>query len=398
MNDFLPSLFFDVEPTTVDTLREELRDNMEMLKLQTVEEHTLYKKWQEIHPPEFRKFRNRSEVVKAKIWVPTDLNDKEQTIREIEALRPILVYAGPEVDPHHADDWYMLRVFCSSARFDQNPGRMLKFTLQDEVTGKYLGVASIASEVISITVRDKWIGWTKEARLDRGRLKCSAIGTTIVPMQPLGYNMLGGKLTAAMLSTKIVRDMWEHVTGEPLAGLTTTSLYGISSMYNGIPYWKTLGETAGKIYLKPDDGIYEQWHHWLKKNHLEEYKKATEKEGINGPATGIKQKILDLIFRYASLKASRYAHGFSRGVFYAPLYINTCEFLRGEIEKDKLVLGERVAKDVEGVVSWWKPKAIRRYEKLHEEGRLKPDILYYNELMDMEWEEVKDHYLEEVGR
>ena len=84
MNEFLPSRFFDIEPTTVDTLREQLRDNMEMLKKQDVYEHTLYKKWKEVQ--DFQRFRNRSEVVKAKIWTPTDLQDLLGTVKEIEAL------------------------------------------------------------------------------------------------------------------------------------------------------------------------------------------------------------------------------------------------------------------------------------------------------------------------
>ena len=31
---------------------------------------------------------------------------------------------------------------------------------------------------------------------------------------------------------------------DTLIGLTTTALYGIHSMYNGIPLWKTLGEST----------------------------------------------------------------------------------------------------------------------------------------------------------
>lgn len=396
MNEFLPGQFFDLEPTTVDTLREQLHTNMEMLKKQDVYEHTLYKKWKEVQ--DFRIFRNRSEVVKANIWTPTDFRDLLGTVEEIEKLQPVIHYIDPNVDRRMHEHWHMLRIFVSSMKFDQNPGRVLKFMITDDVTGQYLGLASISSEVIAMTARDKWIGWTMENKLDGGRLKCSAIGTCIVPTQPAGYNILGGKLIAALLTTREVRDAWERVTGNPLVGLSTTSLYGKQSMYNGIPYWKTLGETKGKIFLKPDDDIYKVWHHWLKKNHPEEYRKATEKEGIVGPVTGIKQKILDMIFKYASLKASRYTHGFGRGVFYAPLYTNTREFLRGEIESDELVLMPRVAKDLDEVVAWWKKKATRRYTRLLTDGRIKPEILYYNDMMDLTWDEAKEIYLGEIGR
>jgi len=396
MNEFLPSRFFDIEPTTVDTLREQLRDNMEMLKKQDVYEHTLYKKWKEVQ--DFQRFRNRSEVVKAKIWTPTDLQDLLGTVKEIEALEPVITYIDPEKNGSLLDDWLMLRVFVSSMKFDQNPGRVLKFLITDDVTGQYLGLASISSDVIAMTARDKWIGWTMENKLDGGKLKCSAIGTCIVPTQPAGYNILGGKLIAALLTTREVRDAWERVTGNPLVGLSTTSLYGKQSMYNGIPYWKTLGETKGKIFLKPDDDVYKIWHHWLKEHHPKQYKDATEKEGIVGPVTGIKQKILDLIFKHASLKASRYTHGFGRGVFYAPLYTNTREFLCGEVGGDELVLTPRVAKDRDEVVDWWRKKAIRRYVRLRTDGRIKPEILYYNDMIDLSWEEAKEIYLGEVGR
>ena len=221
MTDFLPGVFFDLEPTTVDTLREKLRDNMELLKSQDVYEHTLYKKWVEVQ--DFRRFINRSEVVKAKIWTPTDFQDLLGTVKEIEALQPVIRYIDPEEERSLLDQWFMLRVFVSSMKFDQNPGRVLKFLITDDVTGQYLGLASISSDVIAMTARDKWIGWTTENKLDGGKLKCSAIGTCIVPTQPAGYNLLGGKLIAALLTTREVRDAWERVTGHPLVGLTTTN-------------------------------------------------------------------------------------------------------------------------------------------------------------------------------
>jgi len=396
MNDFLPSEFFDIEPTTVDTLREKFRLHMEMLKTQDVYEHTLYKKWKEVQ--EYRRFINRSEVVKAKIWTPTNIDDVDLTRAEILAIEPRIHYIDPEEDQQLMEEWLMLRVFVSSMKFDQNPGRVLKFLIYDDTSGAYLGLSSISSDVIAMSARDKWMGWNNEHKLDKGRLKNSAIGTCIVPTQPAGFNLLGGKLIASLLTTKVVRDAWLSVTGEPLVGLTTTSLYGASSMYNGIPYWKTLGETKGKIYLKPDDDVYKEWHHWIKDNHPEEYIRATVKEGIVGPVTGIKQKIIDLIFKYSSIKASRYAHGFNRGVFYSPLYTNTREFLRTEIEFEDLIMGERITKDIDGVVEWWKKKAVKRYEKLHANGTLKPELLYYNQMIGMSWDEAKKCYLGDIGR
>ena len=49
-------------------------------------------------------------------------------------------------------------------------------------------------------------------------------------------------------------------------------------------------------------------------------------------------------------------------------------------------------------IRWWKKKAIRRYTKLHDENRLKPDTLYYMDIIGMSWEKAKETYLKEVGR
>ena len=47
---------------------------------------------------------------------------------------------------------------------------------------------------------------------------------------------------------------------------------------------------------------------------------------------------------------------------------------------------------------WWKDKAIKRYSKLHEEGRLKPEKLFYADAIGLTWEEMKDKFLADVGR
>ena len=77
-------------------------------------------------------------------------------------------------------------------------------------------------------------------------IECS----TIVPVQPFGYNMLLGKLLNPCGSEKIRKD-WKDRYGDELVGMTTTSLYGTHSMYNSIPMWKKVGSSNGKIIIKP---------------------------------------------------------------------------------------------------------------------------------------------------
>ena len=391
--------FVDIEDEfNFETEKQNLINNLDMLKSMPVQEQTLYKKWLEFNKDEstrqkFIKNYPKAEILYNNIWKPTNILDKELTIKEIENLEPIVELAKtPET-------WTLLRTLISTMEFSANPGRNIRFFARDKVTGKYLGVISVGSDVTSIKVRDDYIGWTKDNKFKDGKLKHTSIGTTICCAQPLGFNFLGGKLVAAMVTSSVVRDAWKKLYGQTLVGLSTTSLYGIHSMYNSIPLWKTLGSSSGKIALKPDDSTYEVWHEWLKENETEEYlRQTTQKEGVAGPPTGVKQKVINMIFRAVGAKPSTYMHGFKRGIFYADIYENGKEFLRGEIEEKDLKMKQKYSEDSDYIMKWWKPKAIKRYTKLFDEGRLKPEKLFYGDIVGKTWEETKEIYLSEVGR
>jgi hypothetical protein len=170
-------------------------------------------------------------------------------------------------------------------------------------------------------------------------------------------------------------------------------------MYQRIPFWKELGETTGKIMLKPDNEFYKYWHHYLKEHSAEKYlQKTSSNEGSNGPATGVKQKILTMIMQELKMKQSHYQHGFNRGVFYAELYENTRPFLRGEITEDQLKINPKIQHGVSDVMKWWVPKAIHRYQTLKNDGRLATTTLFYTDVLGMTWDECKDKYLKDVGR
>ena len=392
------SVFFDedYDAFNYDLEKKRLIDNLTMLKSMSVEESTLYKKWSE--NLQYKNRYDSSFNTRPKIWTPTDINDKQKTIREIEDLQPELRPADME---HEQEDWLNLRLFVSSAPFQMNPGRLIKYLLVDKNTEKYLGLMSIGSDVVSIATRDKLIGWNKQNKFEQGKLNSTAIGTTIVPTQPFGYNFLGGKLTASMLCTQKVRDNWMAAYNDTLVAMTTTSLYGQGSMYNGIPFWKSLGESTGKIYLLPEDTYYDIWHNWVKENLPDEYKRLTlrdSEDATKGPVTGVKQKILSIIMREVGIKASDYVHGFKRGVYFAPFYDNYKEFLTSQVDKEQLKLKDKLKNDVTAILDWWKPKAINRYSKLHDEGRINDEILYYNKMPYMSWEEVKRLHLGDVGR
>ena len=395
-------MFWDTEPAKpafdYDVEKGKFIENMDYLSSMSVEEQTLYKKWQEWNYDLATSMKRKAGLALHydALWMPKDIQNKEQTIKEIEDLEP---YVEIVDDSKESTRWTEIRKLIHTMSFDANPGRNVKIYIKDRVSGKILGMISLASDVTSLGVRDKYIGWTQDNKYKDGKLNHTTIASTIVCTQPLGYNFLGGKLIACMATSEVVRKHWKEKYGQTLIAVGTTSLYGIHSQYNGIPHFKTLGESAGKVATKPDDSVYEGWHHWIKENKSEEYAIQTaEKEGVDGPATGVKQKVINMIFKEVGIKASHYQHGFKRGVYFAQMYENGNEFLRNEIAEDQLIMKDKFVDSDEYTMKWWKPKAIKRYEKLYEEGRIKPESLFYLDIIGMSWEDCKEKYLKEVGR
>jgi hypothetical protein len=401
--------FWDTEPQKpvfdFESEKKKLIENMDYLMTMSVQEQTLYKKWVELQEPSMIQAKAQIASYYDTQWKPTDINNKELTIKEIESLDP---YVEIVEDPKESTKWAAVRRMIHTMDFTANPGRNVKINVKDRVSGKLLGQISLASDVTAMGVRDNFIGWTKDNKFVDGKLNNTTIASTIVCTQPLGYNFLGGKLIAMMTTVPEVRNYWKEKYKNVLIAVGTTSLYGIHSQYNGIPLFKTLGESAGKISLKPDDKFYDPWHQWLKENkpdwYMENITRERARNGANmgyeanGPVSGIKQKILGQIFKECGIKATEYHHGFKRGVYMAMMYENGCEFLRNEITEEQLILKDKFKQGTEYINKWWKKHAISRYTKLHDEGRIKPEHLFYIDAIGISWEEMKSKYLSEVGR
>ena len=380
--------------------KKELVQNLDYLFAMSVEEQTLYKKWvewnQDLHASMMRLpvLQSYYDI----LWEPTDINNKELTIKEINALEPYVEIIDD--DPKQSTRWTEIRRLIHTMGFTANPGRNVKIYIKDRLTKKILGQISLGSDITSLGVRDNFIGWTKEDKFAGGKLNNTTIATTIVSTQPFGYNFLGGKLVAAMATAPEIREYWKQKYDNVLIAVGTTSLYGIHSQYNGIPHFKTLGESKGKISIKPDDKYYDVWHHWLQQNRPDWYRDQIElaSADMSGPVSGVKQKILGQIFKELGIKADTYHHGFKRGVYFASMYENGNDFLCSKITEDKLKLRPKFAEGNDYTIRWWKKHAISRYTKLHEEGRLKPEKLFYINAIGITWEEMKEKYLAEVGR
>jgi hypothetical protein len=338
--------------------RDELVSHLDSLKRLDEREIVQYRKYRELQS--LNPNQKLVDELEQQLWSPTDVNDKEQTIKEIENIKPV-------IEVSNGDEFDILRVKIHSMEWVRSPGRLIQLLVRNEDDNKLLGILTIASDMLSVENRDSYIGWGERERL-RG-LKHLAVVSTCVATQPFGFNFLGGKLLASISTSKVVRNLWKEKYGDTLVGLTTTSLFGQFSMYNSIPTWKSLGETKGTVLLKPDNSYYEFWRDWVKENYAEEYEHATSKSSP-------KQNVLNLIFKYLDIEKKRYMSEHRKGLYFANIYKNGREFLCDEISEVDLIVNDRFENDV---LDWWLPKAIKRYTKLHDENRLDGNSLWYDD-------------------
>jgi hypothetical protein len=161
--------FWDTEPQKpifdFESEKAKLIENMDYLMTMSVQEQTLYKKWVELQEPTMIQAKAQIASYYDMQWKPTDINNKELTIKEIESLDP---YVEIVEDPKESTKWAAVRRMIHTMDFTANPGRNVKINVKDRTSGKLLGQISLASDVTALGVRDNFIGWTKEDKFQKG--------------------------------------------------------------------------------------------------------------------------------------------------------------------------------------------------------------------------------------
>jgi len=402
-----------IEPLkfTEDDLRERTIKELSYVSQMDVKEYTLFQKWcevQEKYPAitsntlwgEERLLKDEGQrraiaEIKSNFWTPDDPD-------AYLALEPELVYANKQDDLPEL--WNCIRTFSSTMKNNSNIGRNLNFIIKDKPTKKYLGVICISSDFLDLTPRDNFIGWSREKKTQGNMINHTAIGSTIVPLQPLGFNYVGGKLLALLCLATPIQELWEKLYGDKLVSITTTSLYGKTkagglSQYDNLDFWQPMGFTSGSVSFEPLQETRYMIREWLKVNHTRKYFEWYVAKKPSGQPHKRDHKNRSLSFAYAKLKVPkeliRSEH--ARGIYYSPLYDKTCEFLRGECDgKDMKKLFNT---DVEALSNVWKEKHAKpRIKQLVKKGRVSSDTLFYDDLAVMSWEESKAKYLIQVGR
>jgi len=393
----------------VDTVKKNLIEDLSYASQMDVKEYTLYQKWCEVkerYPTESistlwgdeLRMVNQSqnkiiEEVKKNFWMPEGPDDYEK-------LEPMLELHNGEL----AETWNAVRTFSSTMKNNSNIGRNLFYAAKDRVTGKYLGVMCISSDFLDLTPRDSAIGWSRDVKTQQGMINHTAIGSTIVPLQPLGYNYMGGKLLALLCLSDTVQNDWKTRYKDTLVGVTTTSLYGKAkanglSQYDGLEHWNKMGFSSGSVAFEPKRSTSKMVYEWIKENYPRKYFEWWEAKNLQGLPLKRDHKNRSLNFAYSKLgipkELIRTEH--QRGIYFSPLYNNTNEYLRKEIGDEQLIKSFDTSE--ESLAHIWKTKYAKgRISMLKKKKTVSYENLFYDDLIYLSWEETKAKYLPQVGR
>ena len=284
-------------------------------------------------------------------------------------------------------DYYKTKLGAVSSHNNETniPGRELRWMVYEKNTNKVIGFIRFGSPTINSKPRNLWLGEPANLTLMN---RHTAMGFVIVPSQPFGYNYLGGKLLALLCCSHFARETISKVFDKDIALFETTSLYGSTtsaSQYDGLkPFMRYKGLTESKFTPLLHDDAFHKLHNrfkeWNNNTPLTDNKASSKKMKRQSKMISIIKNSMkeydmktelkhftDIIDMALNLTQKKRFYISDYG------YSNVREVLLGE--QDKLVRGQNWDKFyLDNIISWWKKKASKRYDKLKKEGRFRKKV------------------------
>ena len=281
-------------------------------------------------------------------------NDMSFTIHEVDTS------SKPKTKYNQELYSEILNMTASNAIEEAIPGRTIKWIVTQDKTNKVIGVVRFRSPTINSKPRNDYFGEV----LSLSKINHEFVmGFNIVPVQPFGYNYLGGKLLALLASSNELKRQFNAKYGTDLQYFETTSLYGTTkgvSMYDGLkPYIRHIGDTESNFLPLFHDDYFKEMFWWF--NNTSNGGERLISADKSSKKLKIQTKMISIIRN--SLK------GHSKlGEF------NLCiQHAKTLTEKKRYYLS-KFGYEPKEVIEWWKVKASKRYEKLKSEGRLRKEL------------------------
>jgi len=254
----------------------------------------------------------------------------------------------------------ILNMTASNAIEEAIPGRTIKWIVTEDTTKKVIGVVRFGSPTINSKPRNDYF----DEVVPLSKINHEFVmGFNIVPVQPFGYNYLGGKLLALLASSNELKRQFDAKYGTDLQYFETTSLYGTTkgvSMYDGLkPYIRHIGDTESNFLPLFHDDYFREMFWWFNNNanggeRLISADKSSKK-------LKIQTKMISIIIK--SLQDASKLHEFKKCI----------EHAKTLTEKKRYYIS-KFGYEPEEVIGWWKLKATRRYNKLIQDNKLRKTL------------------------
>ena len=265
-------------------------------------------------------------------------------------------------------------------------GRRIRFLVMDSSNKKLIGLIGLGDPVYGLRDRDNWIGWDAQHR--RERLRCVMDAFVLGAVPPYSA-LLGGKLVAALATSKVVQDQfWRQYANrralisrtaqrDRLVLITTASAYGRSSVYNRVrlnrrDLWTHVGYTSGHGEFLFGGRLYERLVAYVDKygvptaRHVRWKSKrdaGTRAAKVPVPKTKLqwrnRREVVRTALTLLGLPYSLHVHGLRRGIYAAPLGEAAIEWLRGSARTPRLRPLSVKQIGQAAVERWMVPRSLR---------------------------------------
>ena len=282
-----------------------------------------------------------------------------------------------ELDNHTWDT--CINMISSHSNMVSIPGKSLKLAVVEKNTNKYVGFMRFGSPVINMRPRNVLLGNVPNLQVFN---KTCIMGFVIVPAQPFGFNYLGGKLLAALCCSHQVREKLNKKYDMNLCMFETTSLYGnskSSSQYDGMkPMLRNKGLTDSDFipmihgkpfkdlvrYVEDRIGVFIKEDASSRKLKLTTAIQGLIKKTLDGDDL---KKFIDTITNAKKLTERKRYYVSNYGIE------NYIDIVNGKT--DKIIKAPNYDRFHDNeLIEWWRKLATKRFDKLHNEGRLRNDL------------------------
>ena len=273
------------------------------------------------------------------------------------------------------------------------PGKSIKWVVYEKNTGQIAGFIRLGSPTINSKPRNMFLGKpldTMSKEVMKRFNDSTIMGFIIVPTNPFGFNYLGGKLLAAICCSHLTKDTLDKKYGGPFCMFETTSLYGTTksvSQYDGMkPFLRHKGETVSDFAPLINDDNFHRLKDWFESKNGEplidpeassrKLKTQTKmisiiKASLKGVDDDAYAKFVQTYLDAKGLTEQKRAYMSDYGFDNVKEYMN--------METDELRKKDNYDRySFDGVVDWWRKKAVNRFENLKADGRLRTELETWN--------------------